>query len=120
METQAVEGNVIDLAVILDSLSILCSMDALHEPFSTTAVGTNRSQSYRPFVVAKRLMLESPSLHKDVELHKQLVPAMEACVKAQPFVEQKNAAKGKSLKELLYGLESLRKRGSDDVDDTND
>ena len=74
----------------------------------------------RPVVVVVHFASNSQLIEKDSSLHMDLLPAIETCAKGQLFVEQKNAAKGKSLKELLYGLESLRKRASDDANDENE
>ncbi|KAL9129401.1 MAG: hypothetical protein Q9217_002132 [Psora testacea] len=120
LETQTVEGNVIDTVVLPQYSSIICSLDTVHEPFSTTVIVNDTDPSHCPCVVAKHFTLESQWLQKDVNLHKQLVPTMEACIRKQPMVEHKNAAKGKSLKDLLYSLESLRKRVSDDLNESNE
>ncbi|KAL9634608.1 MAG: hypothetical protein Q9164_003992 [Protoblastenia rupestris] len=120
LETQTIPANVIDMIVLPDRHSILCSLDTIHEPFSTTVIVKNLIESTNPCVVAKHFRLESKSFEPDVNLHKQLVPAIESCAKGHPYAEQKNVAKGRSLKELLYGLESLRKRASDDAHDVNE
>lgn len=46
-------------------------------------------------------------------LQANLERAMRECADANPNVSQTKAAKDKPITELLYGLESLRKRGSD-------
>ncbi|KAL9102005.1 MAG: hypothetical protein Q9163_002805 [Psora crenata] len=110
LETQVVEGDIIDTVVLPDHCSVICSLDLIHEPLSTSLELSGVNPSHRPCVVAKRFTSQSQRLQEDVTLQNQLVPAMEACVKQQPFVTQENK---ESLKELLYGLESLRKRASD-------
>ena len=107
-ETYPTEGNVIDMVVLQDRNSVLYSMDNVHKPFSNTEDSDSASRS---LVEAIHFLRTPQRWEEDLNLDDALLPALEACAKTRPLMPQKNAAKGKSLKELLYGLESLRKRG---------
>ena len=60
---------------------------------------------------------DSDTWKEDKSLQANLVAAARECADSRLYVPQAGAAKGKSLTELLYGLESLRKRGSDNETD---
>ena len=107
----------LDVVVLQNRNGVVYSMDCVHEPFSTTILVPEAGRTVQPCIDA--LQYENQNLRpiQSAQLHGNLIPVMEACAKSQALVEQKNAAKGKSLRELFYGLENLRKRGVDDIDD---
>ena len=120
----AAPGNIIDAAVLPDTATVLYSMDTIHSPFSTTMAPGNteageqgRSRSHnnnenlRPSISALHYDSKSASWREYSEsLPALLLQNVESCARSRPFVTQTTTAKGKSLRELLYGLESLRKR----------
>ena len=108
-EAYPTEGNVIDIAVLKDRSSIIYSIDNIHRPFSTNEDDGNAIPA--SLVEAIHFLRGSQRWEEDLNLDDTLLPALEVFAKRRPILPQKNAAKGKSLKELLYSLESLRKRG---------
>lgn len=114
MGSYAVEANVIDLAILPDRGSIVFSMDMIHCSFSTTVTVSEVDQYTRAAVGAIKVSADGLWFEEDLEMYAKLAPAMAHCASSHPSVEQKGVAKGKSLRELLYGLESLRKRGGED------
>lgn len=112
--TVPLEGNVIDFAILQEQGTVVYSMDTIHEPFSTTAVASDLKQQTRPSIGATSSGSMFAPPEKNVGSHGKLIASMEQCVKDQPFVMQEAPGKGRSMRELLYGLESLRKRGGED------
>lgn len=108
------EANVIDMAILSDRGSLIYSMDMIHCRFSTSVTASEEEQHSRLAVGAIRLTADDSWFEKDLDLHEELVPTMEQSARSRLLTEQKNTAKGKSLRELLYGLEGLRKRGGED------
>lgn len=108
----AVEGNVIDVVFIEHGKFILYSMDTVHAPSSTTTIDINHGQNARPPVG----LLKSINLdwEKDSGSYKHLIESMQTCLGTLSDLQPKGTAKGRSLRDLLYNLESLRKRGSDE------
>lgn len=106
-ETYPTERNVIDLVVLSDRRSVICSMDNIHERFST--LSENGDSTSSPLIDAINFSKTAQHWVKDSDLCGRLLPALEESAKSRPMLPDNNAAKGKSLKELLYGLESLRK-----------
>ena len=56
---------------------------------------------------------ESKTWKENQDLQANLVAATRECADSHLHVSQAGVAHGKPLTDLLYGLESLRKRGSD-------
>ena len=116
-EIYRAEGNIIDVAILPDQKVVFYSTDCIHNPFSTTDPAADADQDIRPCVGAIDYSAQGSGLITTSILYKDLVLTMDTCAKSQTLVEQRNAAKGKSLKEMLYGLESLRKRGGEDLEE---
>ena len=115
------EGNVIDVVVIQDQGAVVYSMDTVHKAFSTTTVASDQAQKERLTVgVMKITQNVMPEMFMQQRQDPQLVTAMEQCIQRQSFVHENLAAKGKSMRDLLYGLESLRKRGGEEQNDRDD
>lgn len=109
------EGNVIDVVAIPDQGAVVYSMDTLHEAFSTTTVANDQAQKERlPIGVMKITQDAMSEMCLQQCQHPQLVTAMEQCIQRQSFIHENSTAKGKSMRDLLYGLESLRKRGGEE------
>lgn len=106
-DTYSTEGNVIDLVVVSDRNSVLCSLDNIHDCFSTST--NNCKATSRSLVDAVHFSKSAQQWEKDFLLYEKLSPALEKSAKNWPMMPQNDAAKGKSLKELIYGWESLRK-----------
>ena len=111
------ESNVIDLSVLRDQSAIVYAMDTCHQPFATDASAGTERQSPRSLVGSLSYCTDSDTWKEDKSLQANLVAASRECADSHPDAPQAGAAKGKSLTELLYGLESLRKRGSDNETD---
>ena len=114
-EIYPVEGNIIDVVALADRDIFVYSMDCIHKPFCTVHLATDDDQNIRPCMGCLQYDAQRNGLEASSILHNELFSEMEACARSQAVVEQKNAAKGRSLRELLYSLESLRKRGGDDI-----
>jgi len=116
----SLEGNVLDVVCLKGWDYIVYSMDTIHKPFSTTVTADDQDQIVRFAIGAVRFNSAISSYEKIVAPIRNLVTVMERVIKTQPSVSQEAKAKGRSTKELLYGLESLRKRGSDEQNDIDD
>ncbi|KAL2041451.1 hypothetical protein N7G274_005833 [Stereocaulon virgatum] len=110
MGTIPLSGNIIDFVFLDNQGSILYSLDPIHEPFSTTKVVEEREQQMRPLVgeVLVEWRADPPEMIEG--RYGMLVGSMDRCVRRQAFVEVEAKGKGRSMRELLYGLEGLRKR----------
>lgn len=104
--THSTGGNVIDMAVIANQHRIIYSMDCIHTPFSTIVANDNDAQDAAPVIGGISFSSETP-------LDEDFIAVMDVCAKASTIPTPESAAKGKTLRDLLYGLESLRKRGAD-------
>jgi len=114
LDACCVEGNVIDFVVLPGSGTLVYSMDNIYETSSTMTMVSNAQQAQRPSMGAVRHTKESQKFEQDPSLYGHLISAIEESIEDHPVAEQKDVAKGKSWRELLYGLESLRKRGPED------
>ena len=109
------KGNVIDVAFIQDEGAVVYSMDTVHEAFSTTRVANDQAQKERFSIGVMKITQNARSeLCMQQHQHPQLVTAMEQCIQRQAIIHENSTAKGKSMRDLLYGLESLRKRGGEE------
>lgn len=106
------ESNVIDVVFIPQSESVLYSMDAVHQPFSTTAMASAEEQESRPSVGA--VQATKLGWERKSEGTMGLVAVLERQLKNQANYMQNGKMKGGSVRELLYNLENLRKRISED------
>ena len=110
------EGNVIDVVFIEYGEFFLYSMDTAHAPFSTLTVDVTQDQKSRPSVGSLELI--NSGWEKDSENHKGLIDGMGKCQGAYPDFPHNSTAKGKSMRELLYNLQSLRKRDVEEWHET--
>ena len=116
-EVYPAKGNVLDVAVLEDHNVVVYSMDCVYEPFSTTLLTTDTNRFAKPCIDALQYDHLTLRLIQSAQSNSNFISVMESCAKCQIVVEPKNVAKGKSLRDLLYGLESLRKRRLDDMDE---
>ena len=107
-----VAGNVLDFVLIQDQ--IVYSMDIIHEPFSTTMTASDEVQKERPSVGVLKIATCQSLCEDSGGQDLPLIAAMEQRLQVQPDFYQTSATKGKSLRDLLYGLESLRKHGGEE------
>ncbi len=115
------EGNVIDVVVIQDQGAVVYSMDTVHKAFSTTTVASDQAQKKRFAIGVMKITQNAMSeMFMQQGQDPQLVTAMEQCIQRQSFIHENPTAKGKSMRDLLYGLESLRKRGGEEQNDRDD
>ena len=107
------ESNVLDLTLLGNQSSVVYSMDTSHQAFSTATLVDTDNLDSRSLVGTLSYCSDSKTWKVNGSLQKNLVEAMRGCAQSNLPALQTRAAKEKSLTELLYGLESLRKRGSD-------
>ena len=107
------ESNVIDMTLLPDQTSVVYSMDICHEAFSTDATTDNEPSDPRSLMGSLSYCRDSKTWKANDSLQAKLVGATRECADSNLNAPQVTAAKGKSFTELFYGLESLRKRGSE-------
>ena len=107
------KSNIIDVTVLRNQSSVVYSMDTSHQAFSTDALADTETQSSRSLMGSLSYDTDSKAWRENQTLQANLVAAMKECADSQLHIPQPGAAREKSLTELLYGLESLRKRGSE-------
>ena len=109
----SLEGNPISLTYIPNQQSVLYSMDTVYVPFSTmTEEVINPGQRKRPAVGS--VLLTDDGWKKDAEWSMSMIENMEGCLDNTSANSRNPTAKGKSMRELLYNVEVLRKKDSDD------
>ena len=107
----SLEYNVIDMVFVPQIDSVVYSMDTVHQPFSTTVGSSNDEQGLRRSVGA--LQATDVGWEINTGTTKFLVESMKNAVTSQPTSSEETTVERRSLKELLYNLENLRKRGSE-------
>ena len=107
------ESNVIGLTVLHNQTSIIYSMDTLHQAFTTDSLVDSEKSSSRSLVGSLTYDTDTETWEENQALQKPLGVAMRQCADKDLSLPQAETGKGKSLTELLYGSESLRKRGSE-------
>ena len=107
------ESNVIDLTVLRNKSSVVYSMDTSHQASSTDVPADFCTSSSQRLMGSLSYCTDSKSWKVNEFLQANLDRAIRECADASPDISQTRAAKEKPITELLYGLESLRKRGSD-------
>ena len=108
-------SNVIDLALLRNQSSVVYSMDTFHQAVSTDASAD--IGKLNPPVGSLSYVTESKTWKVNEALQANLVAGMRECAERNLHPPGIGTANGKSLTELLYGLESLRKRGSENETD---
>ena len=114
----SVDGNVLDM-VYLRKGSIMFSMDTIHEPGSTTILAADDHRR-RPVAGLQVNRSELSASLPQMDPRDGLLAAMDRCFELQTSIYQEATGKGRSTRELLYGLEGLRKRASEDHNDVED
>lgn len=107
------EGNVIDSTLLGTQSSVVYSMDTSHQVFSTDALVDTEKSNSRSLVGSLSYCQDSKTWSVNGFLQEKLVESMRECAQSNLHAPQIRAVKEKPLTELLYSLESLRKRGAD-------
>ena len=107
------EGNVIDLTLLREQKSVIYSMDTFHQAFSTHALADTGEQNSRSLVGSLAYCGDTQSWKVNEDLQANLVAATRECSDSSLDVRREEGPKGSSLVDLLYGLEGLRKRGTE-------
>ena len=108
------DGNVLDVIFIRKASLIIYSMDILYKPFSTTVMANDDDLVVRPAIGVLQYRFDKASYERLFMPGADLCSTMQRAIKNRPFVQEKSNAKGRSIGDLLYGLESLRKRASEE------
>ena len=111
-ETVCVEGNVLDVVFIKNPEFVLYTMDAVHQSFSTATAGISQRENPRPWVGV--LNWTNSGWKKNAGPNGELLANMQVCLEDQPRNLDFGTAKRRSMRELLYNLESLRKKDSEE------
>ena len=106
------ECNVIDTVYLPSIRSIMCSMDPIRLPFSVSEGQPLEKQAGQPVI---SLLRHTPrGWNADYSSSIIIVNSMQDALKNQKTPSDEPVAKGQSYKEILYSLENLRKRGSEE------
>lgn len=107
-----VSGNVVDVTTLDERSTIIYSLDNCHTAFSTTALESEPEQLSRPML---GYLSFNPSGHwEGIGDMENPIACMEKSAKAQQPVLNPGSENERSLLELLYGIENLRKKGQED------
>jgi tRNA (guanine-N(7)-)-methyltransferase subunit TRM82 len=104
-QTLQLEGNLLDVIIVQEESAIVCSIDTLHAPHSTS----NAVQTQRPVLAFHSLA--STEGAKELKLSKEAVENINAWAGSQPGSTDQNVA---GWSDILYGVEHLRKRGNEE------
>ena len=106
------ESNIIDAVYIRPRQSIICSMDSVRLPFSTSIEQTIEVQKAQPVI---RFVCATPLGWKlDTSPDTGVVRNMKASSMNWESSPDETAAKGQSSREIIYNLENLRKKGHEE------
>lgn len=104
-------GNVLDVAVVDNGCMIIYSIDNFHIPFTTTVMAGMDDQTAKPLIGS--LTLDSSGCWKKRDILQDVVAGIESKAR-KSAVCMKQGNGGGSLSSLLYGIETLRKRGQEE------
>ena len=115
-KTHATKGNVLDMTLMpFDENVMLYSMDTAHESGSTSVIVDITQQSLRSSIGAMDMSVDDGASHPYLESIKDgFVQVINLWAQGQPSVENAGNA---SVSQSLYGLENLRKRATDDLNE---
>lgn len=116
----SLEGNVLDVVFLKEQHSIIYSMDTIHRPMSTTVVACDQDQTVRPVMGVLRFNSDISSYEKVVKPTGSFVAAIQDIINNHTSGSQEAKVEGRSTRDLLYGLESLRKRGTEGYNDIDE
>lgn len=106
-------GNVIDVTPLVNKSMIIYSLDNYHTPFSTTVIESSEEQLSRPMIGC--LCFDQSGHWEEVGSLKDSISCMQRIAKSQE-PRGYGLEKGKPLRDLLYGIENLRKRANEEQD----
>ncbi|MCJ1270810.1 tRNA (guanine-N(7)-)-methyltransferase non-catalytic subunit trm82 [Lobaria immixta] len=107
-----VPGNVVDVTTLNETSTIIYSLDNCHVAFSTTVLASEAEQFSRPML--GYLSFDASGDWEGIGNLEHPITCMEQSAKAQELVMNPGSENERSLRELLYGIENLRKRGQED------
>lgn len=107
-----VPGNVVDVTTLNETSTIIYSLDNCHVAFSTTVLASEAEQFSRPML--GYLSFDASGDWEGIGNLEHPITCMEQSAKAQEPVMNPGSENERSLRELLYGIENLRKRGQED------
>ena len=120
VRTHETSSNVIHMIPMPSFGSIIYCMDPLHAPFSTTHMNNDAELATRSCVSTLLVYPDEEQYQVDSRLLQETTSSANAVVRKYPSQEAAaDVSKGKTLEELLYGLESLRKRENEANEDQN-
>ena len=102
----------IDAVYMPSRQSIICSMDPIRLPFSASDGEIPEKQISRPTISVLQITQNGWSLNDSSG--NDIATSMQEALKNQKSSPDQTAAKGQSYREILYSLENLRKRGSEE------
>lgn len=111
------EGNVLDLVCLKEQDFVFYSVDTTHQPLSSNIDVNDQDEIVPRAIGVLRYNSETTSYEKIVTPSPDLALAMESAIRNQSSVSEVPKAKGQSTRDFFYGLESLRKRGSEEQND---
>lgn len=101
--------------VPFDQTMMLYSMDTVHASGSTSVTMDSMQQSLRPSIGIMNMSVKEETPHSYLEkIEDGFVQGINLWAQGQPFVENAGNA---TLSQSLYGLENLRKRAADDLNE---
>lgn len=107
-----VSGNVVDVTTLNEKSTIIFSLDNCHTAFSITALASEAEQFSRPML--GYLSFNSSGHWEGIGDLENPIACIEQSAKTQEPVKDSGQENERLLRELLYGIENLRKRGQED------
>ncbi len=106
-------GNVIDVAALHDKSTIIYSLDNYHNPSSTTTIASAQEQVSRPMIGC--MSFNDSGQWERAKFMENALARMEKSAKDQEPIDS-GVENGTPLRDLLYGIGNIRKRGQEDHD----
>lgn len=117
LEFISLPGNVIDATVQQDKSRIIFSVDNYYIPSSTTTIARSEERASRPMLGC--MSFDESKDYRKIRSEKNVVARVDQGAKAQEPAEDADSVTemASTLRTLLYGVETLRKRaGQEDHD----
>ena len=102
----------VDVTTVNEISTIIFSLDNCHTAFSTTALASEAEQISRPML--GYLSFNSSGHWEGIGDLEKSIACIEQNAKTQEPVKNSGQENERLLRELLYGIENLRKRGQED------
>lgn len=107
-------GNLVDVTTLDEKSTIIYSLDNCHTAYSTTALASKQEQIRRS--VLGYLSFDPSGQWEGIGDLENAIACMEQSAKTQEPVINPGSGNERPLRELLYGIENLRKRGQEDYE----